>query len=179
MSKFAKYFKNLLAVKTKEERLQLIVSIITEQCISNQRQLMDQLAKEGLEVTQATLSRDLKSLKVTKIANDNGGYVFIIPNINDLHDTLLKKRQRRMGSAPTNRVLSIAFSRNIAIIKTRNGHATALAYDIDMSNQPEILGTIPGADTVIAVLREDVTHEQAQELFSQLLPQHKGLGARV
>ena len=176
MSKFAKYFKKLLAVKTKEERLQLIVSIITEQCISNQRQLMDELAKEGLEVTQATLSRDLKSLKVT---NDNGGYVFIIPNINGWHDTLLKKRQRRMGSAPTSRVLSIAFSRNIAIIKTRNGHATALAYDIDMSNQPEILGTIPGADTVIAVLREDVTHEQAQELFSQLLPQHKCLGARV
>ncbi|MEG0252606.1 MAG: hypothetical protein RR667_00795, partial [Muribaculaceae bacterium] len=55
-------------------------------------------------------------------------------------------------------------------IKTRNGYASGLAYDIDMSKMPEILGTIPGADTVFAVLREDVTQDHALKIFSKFLP---------
>ncbi|MDE6339008.1 MAG: hypothetical protein K2K97_04375, partial [Muribaculaceae bacterium] len=66
--------------------------------------------------------------------------------------------------------ISLTFSRNIALIKTRNGYASGLAYDIDMSNAPEILGTIPGSDTIIAVLREDITHEEAMKVFSRMLP---------
>lgn len=55
------------------------------------------------------------------------------------------------------------------MIKTRNGYASGLAYDIDMSGAPEILGTIPGSDTIIAVLREDVDHQQAREVFASIL----------
>ena len=143
--------------------------IINDECIGNQHELMTRLSEEGVEVTQATLSRDLKVLHATKVATDKGRYMFIIPNSNDLHDTMLKQRQVNMGSAHPGRVLSLAFSRNIVVIKTRNGYATGLAYDIDMSCRPEILGTIPGADTVMAVLREDVTRTQAEDLFRHLL----------
>ena len=69
-------------------------------------------------------------------------------------------------------MVSVAFSGNIAVIKTRNGYAPGLAYDIDMSRPPEVLGTIAGADTVVAVLAEGVTHEQAREVFEQFMPKN-------
>jgi len=58
------------------------------------------------------------------------------------------------------------------VIKTRNGYAPGLAYDIDMSRPPEVLGTIAGADTVVAILAEGVTHEQAREVFEQFMPKN-------
>lgn len=56
------------------------------------------------------------------------------------------------------------------MIKTRNGYAAGIAYDIDMHEFPEILGTIPGSDTILAILGEDVTHEQARAALSKILP---------
>ena len=65
---------------------------------------------------------------------------------------------------------AVTFSGNIAVIKTRNGYAPGLAYDIDMSRPPEVLGTIAGADTVVAILAEGVTQEQARAVFEQFMP---------
>ena len=65
--------------------------------------------------------------------------------------------------------ISLSFSGNIAVIKTRNGYASGLAYDIDVSGESEILGTIPGSDTIFAVLREDVSRERARQLFASIL----------
>ena len=66
--------------------------------------------------------------------------------------------------------ISIKFSGNITVIKTRNGYAAGLAYDIDMSHSSEVLGTIAGADTVFAIMREDLSHEDALRFFSRFLP---------
>ncbi|MDE6236243.1 MAG: arginine repressor, partial [Muribaculaceae bacterium] len=143
---------------------------IRNQCISSQEELADLLAKEGYIVTQATLSRDLKMLKTTKVPTDRGGYMYILPDSNSLKDKLLATGQITMDANYQAGFISLRFSRNIAVIKTRNGYAAGLAYDIDMSNAPEILGTIPGSDTIMCVLREDVTHDQAREVFSRLLP---------
>ncbi|MDE6297921.1 MAG: ArgR family transcriptional regulator, partial [Muribaculaceae bacterium] len=98
------------------------------------------------------------------------GYMYILPDSNTLKDKLLASGQLSMNANYQSGFISLHFSNNIAVIKTRNGYAAGLAYDIDISNAPEILGTIPGSDTIIAVLREDVTHEQAREVFSRLLP---------
>ena len=73
-------------------------------------------------------------------------------------------------SVHANSFVSLQFSGHTAVIKTRNGYASGLAYDIDMSKAPEILGTIAGADTVFAVMREDVSREDAKKLFSKFLP---------
>ena len=56
------------------------------------------------------------------------------------------------------------------MVKTRNGYATGLAYDIDMSHTPEILGTIAGADTIFLVMSEDVSREKAREVLSRFIP---------
>ena len=157
-------------MKNKKVRLQLIVELIKNNCIGSQEELARLLAARGYVVTQATLSRDLKQLRTTKVATDMGNYMYIIPDSNDLQDTMLSQG---MSAAPAGQhagFVSIQFSGHFAVIKTRNGYASGLAYDIDMSKTPEIRGTIAGADTVFAVLREDVTHEDAMELFSRFLP---------
>jgi transcriptional regulator of arginine metabolism len=58
----------------------------------------------------------------------------------------------------------------MAVIKTRNGYAPAMAYDIDMSMQPEILGTIPGSDTIFCVLKEGLSHAEIFDVFNRLFP---------
>lgn len=150
-----------------------MVDLIRNECISSQEELAARLAKEGFNVTQATLSRDLKMLKTTKVPTDRGTYMYILPDSNSLKDKLLAKGAANLTPNFTSGFISIAFSGNMAVIKTRNGYAAGLAYDIDMSKSPEILGTIPGSDTIFAVLRDDVSHSQAYEVFAKLLPLDK------
>lgn len=147
-----------------------MVDLIKNRCIGSQEELADLLSEAGYTVTQATLSRDLKMLKTTKVPTDRGGYMYILPDSNTLKDKLLASGQGSMNPSHQNGFISLEFSRNIAVIKTRNGYAAGLAYDIDMSGAPEILGTIPGSDTILAILREDVNHDKALAIFSKLLP---------
>ena len=139
-------------------------------CIGSQEELSKMLSDNGYNVTQATLSRDLKLLKTTKVPTDRGTYMYILPDSNTIKDKLLASGQLNMNSNYQSGFISLEFSGNIAVIKTRNGYASGLAYDIDMSRAPEILGTIAGTDTIFAVMREGLTHEQAREIFSRFLP---------
>lgn len=157
-------------MKNRKERIDLMVDLIRNNCIGSQEELASRLAENGYKVTQATLSRDLKMLKTTKIPTDRGTYMYILPDQNSVMDKLLAKGMGDMTPNFQSGFISLKLSGNMAVIKTRNGYASGLAYDIDMSNAPEILGTIPGSDTVFAVLREDVTHEQAYEVFGRFLP---------
>ncbi|MFI3239213.1 MAG: ArgR family transcriptional regulator [Bacteroidales bacterium] len=157
-------------MKNKKSRLQIIIDLIKNNCIGSQDELSKKLAERGCIVTQATLSRDLKTLKTTKVATDMGKYMYIIPDGNNIHDKLLSVGQGRIHSGHHAGFTSITFSGHMAVIKTRNGYASGLAYDIDISRPAEILGTIAGADTLFAVLREDVTHEQALKVFQKFIP---------
>ena len=159
-------------MKNKRARLQVIMELIRKNCIGSQEELSKMLADKGHSVTQATLSRDLKLLKITKVATDMGGYMYIIPDSNKIQDKMLSTGQTSLKDATMQSFVSIQFSGHTAVIKTRNGYAGGLAYDLDMSQPPESLGTIAGADTVFAVLREDVSREQALQLFSKFLPIH-------
>ncbi len=158
-------------MRNKKTRLQLIVKLIKNNCVASQDELAHLLASNGYVVTQATLSRDLKTLKATKVATDVGTYVYIMPDSNDLQDSMLSKGVAYSSySIHANSFVSLQFSGHMAVIKTRNGYASGLAYDIDMSRTPEILGTIAGADTVFAVIREDVSRDEAKRIFAKFLP---------
>ncbi len=146
------------------------MELVKGNCIGSQSELAERLIEQGIEVTQATLSRDLKALKITKVAADNGGYMYIFPGT-----TELQKSKLLMGTPVAGQHMgyaSLEFSGNFAVMKTRNGYAAGLAYDIDMSHMDEFLGTIAGADTVFAILREGVTHEQARSALNKILPHH-------
>lgn len=157
-------------MKNKKNRLQIIVELIRRNCIGSQNELSEMLKEQGVIVTQATLSRDLKTLKITKVANDTGNYMYIIPDSNELQDSLLMKGQKRGGGNSQIGFVSLEYSGNIAVIKTRNGYATGLAYDIDMSHSDVVLGTIAGADTVFVLLREGVSREEANVFFARFVP---------
>ncbi len=157
-------------MKNRKKRVDLIIDLITNRCISSQEQLSHLLQKEGFNVTQATLSRDLKLLKTTKVPTDNGGYMYILPDQNHVHDQLLAAGQTRSHGAHVLGFSSIEFSGNMCVIKSRNGYATGLAYDIDLLKSPEILGTVAGSNTIFIVIREGVTHRQAMTSLSRVLP---------
>jgi len=158
-------------VKKKRDRLQLITELIKTNCVGSQSELADLLREHHIDVTQATLSRDLKALKISKVATDRNTYMYIIPDTNQLQDRLLSMRQTDARAAKQVGVVSITFSGNIAVIKTRNGYAPGLAYDIDVSRPPEVLGTIAGADTLIAIIDENVSRERATAVLQQFLPE--------
>ncbi|MCM1377107.1 MAG: arginine repressor [Clostridium sp.] len=154
----------------RKKRVREIVDLINNNCISNQDQLLAMLLERGIRVTQATLSRDLKMLRTVKVPTDRGTYIYTLQDSNSLKDRLLANGAIREAPNFPSGFISLEFSGNIAVIKTRNGYANGLAYDIDMCGFPEILGTIPGSDTIFAVLREGVSHEKAREILARILP---------
>ncbi|MDE6298128.1 MAG: hypothetical protein K2M10_00580 [Muribaculaceae bacterium] len=156
-------------MKNRKKRIDLIIDLIKNQCIGSQEELADILSQKGHQVTQATLSRDLKMLRTTKVPTDRGTYMYVLPDSDSLKDRLLNNVPNIAKANYQSGFVSIHFSGNLVVIKTRNGYASGLAYDIDMSKSPEILGTISGTDTILAVLREDVSRQKAAQAFADIL----------
>ena len=156
-------------MKNRDKRVKVIVDLIANNTISSQEELLHMLTDRGFFVTQATLSRDLKMLKISKIPTERGSYMYILPDSTHMTDQLIARGELGITANSRNGFVSLAVSNNIVVIKTRNGYAPGMAYDLDLSKSPEILGTIPGSNTVIAVLRDDVTKEHAIQLFKRLL----------
>lgn len=94
---------------------------------------MDELKARNCEVTQATLSRDLKTLRTSKVVTEMGGYRYVIAANGTAADEVAT---HAMDSVRQAAILSLAFTGNIAVIKTRNGYAGGLAYDIDEISSP-------------------------------------------
>ena len=117
--------------------------------MGSQEELLAALQEEGFKLTQATLSRDLKQLKVAKAASMGGNYVYVLPNVAMYKRVSSPAQVKEMMQVPG--FLSINFSGNIGVIKTRPGYASSIAYNIDASNIPYILGTIAGDDTILIV----------------------------
>lgn len=154
-------------MNTKANRLDAIRMIISSQEIGSQEAMLQALSKEGFALTQATLSRDFKQLKVVKAANSVGKYVYVLPN------TIINKRPTEQSASEMlmkSGFISLQFSRNIAVIRTRPGYASSMAYDIDNRECREILGTIAGDDTIMMVLDEEATHEEVLNFLKRIIP---------
>lgn len=154
-------------MNSRKLRLPEIIDIIANNDVASQEDLSKLLAVRGFIVTQATLSRDLKMLKATKISDERGGYRYEIAAGNMQERRAIKASTRMSGHSA---VLSIARSGNLCVIKTRNGYASGLAYDIDTMESPLVLGSIPGADTVFLAISEGATNEALYELLKAVIP---------
>lgn len=157
-------------MKNRKQRVEKMIEIIKNECIGSQEELAAKLAEAGYVVTQATLSRDLKMTKTTKVPTDRGTYMYVLPDSDSLKDKLMAKGGYDRIPDYMSGFISLEISGNVAVIKTRNGYAPGMAYDIDMHRFPQILGTIPGSDTIFAILREGVSHDEAREVFGRILP---------
>ncbi|MCQ2596444.1 MAG: arginine repressor [Treponema sp.] len=152
-------------MKGKDERLSAIRQLIKTNSIQNQDELLDLLQKEGFEVTQATLSRDLRFLQVVKIPGDNGTYIYAFNSDSTLQETSQIYIQDFLRG-----YLSVETSGNMVVIKTFQGHANTVCNAIDNLDIPEILGTVAGDNTMFAVLREGVTKEQFEKSLKEAIP---------
>ena len=158
-------------MKIKKNRLETLRMIISSQELGSQDELLEALQKEGFELTQATLSRDLKQLKVAKAATMNGNYVYVLPNVTMYKRVSTPQQIREMMQVPG--FLSINFSGNMGVIKTRPGYASSIAYNIDNNDIPQIIGTIAGDDTIFIVIRQGVTDNEVIEALNDVVPNIK------
>ena len=141
--------------------MRLIASILNAQVITNQDQLTQVLRSQGVEVTQATLSRDLKDLRAEKKVLPDGTFKYVIP----VNPVVEKKLLGLDTDMTRTSIQSIDYCGVFAVIKTRPGYANAVAYDIDDRGSTYILGTIAGDDTVLVIPREQTTREELNDFL--------------
>lgn len=154
-------------MKKRQQRLALIVKILLNHNIGSQEELMALLEDNDCFVTQATLSRDLKTLRTSKVATEMGGYRYEIAANGTAAD---KVATQAMDSVRQASILSVSTTGSLVVIKTRNGYAGGVAYDIDELGSPLILGTIAGADTVFVAVDENAKGGEIYELLSEIIP---------
>lgn len=153
----------------KNYRLQLIKDFINSERIESQEDLIEKLQQEGISLTQATLSRDLKLLKVAKI-NDKDGYRYIIGHHNES-----AAHRKEYFKDIVRGLISVQFSENIGVIKTQIGHADSVAHAIDQLKIPGILGTIAGDDTIFFVVSETSQKSTILTYLSGKQPEEESL----
>jgi transcriptional regulator of arginine metabolism len=153
-------------MKERNQRLQKIKELIRGSRIESQEALLELLLEDNYRVTQATLSRDLKYLKVGKISDGWSGYHYALPEEDGANES-----EKGFVQDVRRGVLSLEFSGNIGVIKTRTGHADSVAFALDKLALPEILGSVAGDDTIFIVLREGVTKEDLLESFQLRIPE--------
>ena len=155
-------------MKIKNSRMEALKMLISSKELGSQEEVLQALKREGFRLTQATLSRDLKQLKVAKAASMNGKYVYVLPN-----ETMYKRVHKHTTAKDmleTPGYISLNFSGNMGVIKTRPGYASAIAYNIDSMVVPEILGTIAGDDTIFIVIKDGTHPDQIIKALGEIIP---------
>ncbi|MCR4733893.1 MAG: ArgR family transcriptional regulator [Treponema sp.] len=151
-------------MKERQSRLKVIRSLIKANTIESQDDLLALLLKEGFEVTQATLSRDLKLLKVGKVPDGKAGYMYALPEEDNGESESIYVQDFLRG------YVSIEISGNIVVIKTFSGHANTVCNAIDNLNLDEVLGTVAGDNCMFACLREGVSGADFMEALKKHIP---------
>ncbi len=150
----------------KTRRLLKIRTLIKENKISNQEELLELLNHSGFDFTQATLSRDLKLLRAGKIADEEKGLIYVLP---DEHKAV-PDNEDKLKDAVNRGFLSIDYTGNMAVIKTLPGFASGIAYRIDGLKRFEILGSIAGDDTILIIAREGINRQDLHNALTTAMP---------
>ena len=149
----------------KKGRQEKILELINNYEIDTQDALMERLHAEGYPVTQATVSRDIRDLDLVKVATQSGGYKYVVSDMSGKNP-----RTRGHISVVTDTVISVKCAQNIIVLKTHPGMAQAVALAVDRLPDDEIVGSVAGDDTIIAVTPDAETAEavayKMKKLFS-------------
>ncbi len=142
-----------IIMQTKNQRQISLKKIINENSYTSQEEILTDLKKLGFQITQATLSRDLKELGVGTYPHEKYGQVYYIPDnafisIND--DDVIELFA----------VKSLKISKNIAVLKTKSGFANSVASILDQKKIKTIIGTVAGDDTIMIIIDENVSREE-------------------
>jgi len=146
---------------SKKKRLDLIREIVQRHRISSQEDLREQLGERGFDVAQATLSRDIRELRLIKVPDAEGGHHYTLPP------------ETWDSTPPLQRLLPTLFvgaegTRNLLVVRTLAGGAQAIAEALDWEEWPEVLGTLAGDDTILVILRDDRQMPVVQRRIEEL-----------
>ena len=141
-----------------------IKEIVEQQVIETQEELAESLRSHGIEVTQATVSRDIKELRLIKVPTGDGRYRYAYP----MEQSLLFS-QSRMERMFRDSVVAIDYSENIIVLKTLPGGGQAVAATIDHAKWPEVIGTVAGDDNILVVVKPAQAAPTVADRFRGLL----------
>lgn len=147
----------------KYDRQALILKIIEEKDIETQEELANELRDYGMDITQATISRDIKELRLVKVMGKSGAYKYAAM---DRTDSEISERLFRVFCKS---VISMDYANNLIVIRTIVAGAQAAASAIDSMNWPEIIGCIAGDDTILVIVRDNSMVPDVLKQFSKLM----------
>ena len=147
----------------KNARQTAILSIIENENVETQEELASKLRDRGILVTQATVSRDIKELRLLKVLSSNGSYKYATA------DNAERGVSDRLVRIFVDSVLSIDYSENIIVIHTLAGSANAAGEAIDSMHWPEILGTISGDNTIFVAAKSKEIASSVVDKFQEIL----------
>lgn len=155
-----------ISMENHHARRTLITKIIHDERVSSQEDLLEILRSKGYELTQATLSRDLKQLRVIKMPDEEGFYRYSLPPDTDSKPGAEQAEPRHALEG----FLSVEFSGNLAVIRTVPAYSHAIASAIDANEFSSVAGTVAGNDTIMVVLREGCGPEAFKEALLGTYP---------
>lgn len=147
----------------KSERQNRILELVSQYEIETQEDMMERLRADGYMVTQATVSRDLKELKLTKALTARGTYRYCVASGRTHVGNV------RLNNAMADSILHVDYSMNNVVIKTYPGMAQAVASAVDALNMHSILGCVAGDDTIIIVARDADSSEEISQKIRELM----------
>lgn len=133
----------------KRIRQEKLLELISKYEIDTQDELIDRLRESGFEVTQATVSRDIRELNISKMTTGKGTYRYVLPKQTSPISNM------KFNSALIDALIGIDYACNIVVLKTHAGLANALAVGIDAMHLDNILGCVAGDDTILLVSRSE------------------------
>lgn len=153
----------------KSQRRYALMEIINSQRIATQKELRQALRKSGFQVTQATLSRDIKELQLVKIA-DEDGYRYALPGEQASRSTqgnraLLERLKRLFQDS----VLTVEAGEFLIVVKTLPGAAQSVASAIDNAGLPTVMGTVAGDDTIFMAIKHHQAVGEVEEILQGFL----------
>lgn len=145
---------------SKEHRQKRIQEIVAREVVSTQTELVDLLRNERIQVTQATVSRDINELRLVRLPLGKGRHRYALAPLSAATDVRDELRRRARDY-----VIDLDRGENLIVVKTAEGHANGVAYLLDRMNRDDIVGTLAGQDTILVVAR---TTDEAGALLEDL-----------
>jgi transcriptional regulator of arginine metabolism len=148
----------------KAKRLLAIEKFITKENISTQEELLKKLKGKGISCSQATLSRNLRQLGVSRIPNGTNGYRYA------LADKMIKTPGKVVKQNMVSVITSMVDAKGLLVMKTIPGNASSIAFFIDNTGRYEIAGTIAGDDTILIIPRDEISTHQVHACLEIIFP---------
>jgi len=149
----------------KHNRLHIIRELLLTHKVKQQEKLLSLLHQKGIHITQATLSRDLSALRVSRVSHPGAGYIYTLP------DQMSEKAEAvYTEDFPVESIRNIRFSGNLGVLKTLPSFAPTVGLMLDKLNMEEVTGTVAGDDTVLIILNENTTRDIFMRSLLERIP---------